>query len=92
MKTTKSKTKTKAKAKAKTCETNCNIEGFIGIIRDVETLGLEMLKDALKSKRKFQSFIKTHPTQFDFIKYCVDAVEYFTDENFAKKRARKNAK
>lgn len=90
MKTTKSKTKTKAKAK--TCETNCNIEGFIGIIRDVETLGLEMLKDAMKSKRKFAAFTETYRNQFEFLKYCVDAVEYFTEEKFAKKRVRKNAK
>jgi len=90
MKTTKSKTKTKAKTK--TCETNCNIDGFLGIIRDVETLGLEMLKDALKSKRKFEAFTETYRNQFEFLKYCVDAVEYFTDEKFSKKRVRKNAK
>jgi len=79
----------KAKIKNKVCETNCNVDGFIAIMEDMKTLGLEMLADSLKSKKKWQAFTNEFEDQYAFIHYLAEAVQFFTEEKNKKTGAKK---
>jgi len=81
--------KKKSNPKKSICKTNCNVDGFLGIMEDMKTLGLEMLSDSLKSKKKWQAFTNEFEDQYAFIHYLAEAVQFFTEEKNQKRGAKK---